>query len=242
MNERRRTEALSAADQEALDRSKRQIQQPVEAVVRQMTDGLPGSFLDQIGTIEKRQKASSMDARAQAHAAATLQPTVDADVPAIVRLMNRAYRGTGTGSGWNSEADDMSGDRTSEALLRADIAAHPNAALLVWRTPADVQGCVWLQPLVDGTWYVGSLTIDPRLQNAGLGRQLLAAAERWVRERGGQAMRMTVVNARDTLIAWYVRRGYQPTGETEPFPYDDTRFGVPKRHDLVFIVLQKRLG
>lgn len=66
---------------------------------------------------------------------------------------------------------------------------------------------------------------------------LLAAAERWARERGAARVRMTVVNVRDTLIAWYLRRGYAPTGETAPFPYGDERFGTPLRDDLAFVVL-----
>jgi len=49
------------------------------------------------------------------------------------------------------------------------------------------------------------------------------------------------VNVRDTLIAWYERRGYAPTGETRPFPYGDQRFGEPLRDDLAFIVLEKNL-
>ncbi len=36
-------------------------------------------------------------------------------------------------------------------------------------------------------------------------------------------------------------RGYLPTGETRPFPYGDERFGIPRRDDLVFVVLEKRL-
>ena len=52
---------------------------------------------------------------------------------------------------------------------------------------------------------------------------------------------MTVINVRDTLIAWYVRRGYALTGETEPFPYGDNRFGIPRRDDLHSVVLRKRL-
>ena len=52
---------------------------------------------------------------------------------------------------------------------------------------------------------------------------------------------MTVVSVRETLIAWYERHGYRRTGETERFPYDDTRFGVPLRSDLEFVVLEKRL-
>lgn len=62
------------------------------------------------------------------------------------------------------------------------MSAKPEAVLLVWRGSKDVQGCVWLEPLADDAWYLGSLTVDPRLQNTGAGRQLLTASEGWVRE------------------------------------------------------------
>jgi hypothetical protein len=55
-------------------------------------------------------------------------------------------------------------------------------------------------------------------------------------------MRMTVIRQREGLIAWYRRRGYEPTGETEPFPYGDERFGVPLRDDLEFVVLEKPIA
>ena len=70
---------------------------------------------------------------------------------------------------------------------------------------------------------------------------MLSAAEQWVRERGATRVRMTVVNVRDSLIAWYVRRGYHRTGKTETFPYGDDRFGRPLRDDLCFVVLEKHL-
>ena len=74
-----------------------------------------------------------------------------------------------------------------------------------------------------------------------LGKILLSAAEQWVRDRGGKRIRMHVVNVRDALIAWYLRRGYRKTGESEPFPYGDDRFGAPLRDDLRFLVLEKDL-
>jgi hypothetical protein len=43
------------------------------------------------------------------------------------------------------------------------------------------------------------------------------------------------------LIAWYARRGYLLTGEREPFPYGQPRFGLPRRDDLYFAVLEKKL-
>lgn len=167
----------------------------------------------------------------------------DADVPSVVSLMNRAYRGSGSSAGWNSESAYISGARTTETLLRADLRAKPGASFLKWVLPSSGQlsGCVWLEPMENGTWYLGSLATDPDQQNTGLGKTLLSAAEQWVRERGGSRVRMTVVNVRDTLIAWYLRRGYHRTGETEPFPYGDDRFGIPLRDDLTFVVLEKAL-
>jgi hypothetical protein len=54
-------------------------------------------------------------------------------------------------------------------------------------------------------------------------------------------VRMTVISLRSSLIAWYERRGYRRTGESEPFPYGDERVGVPLRDDLHFVVLDKAL-
>ena len=85
------------------------------------------------------------------------------------------------------------------------------------------------------------MTVRPDLQNRQLGRALLAAAEDFAKERGARRIHMTMVHVRETLIAWYLRRGYALTGETEPFPYGDERFGRPLRDDLHFVVLEKDL-
>lgn len=169
-------------------------------------------------------------------------PVVDNDIPEIVRLMNRAYRGN-TGSGWSTHEPYLAGDRTTEALLRADLVKSPAAVLLKWLDPQDksMTGCVWLEPLDGSTWYLGSLAIDPEKQNGGLGRTMLQAAEDWARGRGAERMRMSVTNVREALIAWYLRRGYERTGKTEPFPYGDDRFGKPLRDDLCFVILEKPL-
>jgi GNAT superfamily N-acetyltransferase len=168
-------------------------------------------------------------------------PITDDDVPGIVTLMNRAYRGAGA-AGWSTQESYLSGDRITEDLLRADLAAKPHASLLKWEEGGDLLGCVWIEPLDDDMWYLGSLATDPTLQASGLGKILLSAAEHWVRERGATRIRMNVVNVRDALIAWYLRRGYHKTGETEPFPYGDDRFGMPLRDDLGFLVLEKELS
>jgi ribosomal protein S18 acetylase RimI-like enzyme len=169
------------------------------------------------------------------------RPVADGDVPAIVRLMNRAYRGADNAFGWTTEETYLAGNRTTEEFLRADIEGRPSASLLKWQDAEmeTITGCVWLEPITDDTWYLGSLAVDPGRQNGGLGRTMLAAAEGWARDRGARRIRMTVINVRDALIAWYLRRGYSTTGATEPFPYGDDRFGKPLRDDLCFVVLEK---
>ena len=175
--------------------------------------------------------------------ASELVPAEDADVPGIVALINSAFRGSGTSSGWTTETGYITGDRTTELLLRAELSAKPDASLLTWRDEGEgtLKGCVWLEPLGDDTWYLGSLAVDPQRQNGGLGHALLSSAEQWIRARGGKRVRMTVVNVRKALIAWYLRRGYLETGEKKPFPYGDCRYGTPQRDDLSFVVLEKHL-
>lgn len=170
----------------------------------------------------------------------SLQPATPADYPDIIALTNRAFRDTSAEGSWNVE-DMIEGERVNDSLLRDDVAA-PGANLLIWRgADGEHLGHVRLDAAPDGVWFLGLLTVRPDRQASGLGRKLLAAAEDWARERGAREMRMTVVHQRETLIAWYVRRGYELTGETKPFPYGDTRFGRPTRPDLFFDVLEKAL-
>jgi GNAT superfamily N-acetyltransferase len=171
-----------------------------------------------------------------------LTVATDADVPAIVGLINRAFRGKGDDESWSTQEHYIEGTRTTIDMLREEMSAHPDAKMLLWRRPdGSLLGCVWMQPEANGVWYLGSLSIDPREQNGGLGQRLLAATEEWARARGAREIRMTVVQIRAALLAWYARRGYVLTGETKPFPYGDERYGRPTRDDLHFVVLRKRL-
>ncbi len=172
-----------------------------------------------------------------------LQHATEADYPEIIDLVNVAFRGTGPAASWNIETGILEGQRINDSLLREDLVTHPGSHLLIHRDPEDrsLLGSVMLAPENDGTWYLGTLAVRPALQNRQLGRTLLAACEDFARSHGAARIRMTVLFVRDTLIAWYERRGYAPTGETKPFPYGDDRFGKPLRDDLYFVVLQKDL-
>jgi GNAT superfamily N-acetyltransferase len=170
-----------------------------------------------------------------------LRAANECDYTAIIDLVNLAFRGTGPTASWNIEAGIIEGQRLTESLLRQDLAASPDAHLLIHRddTKGALLGTVWLEPKKGGVWYLGLLTVRPDLQKQQLGRTLLAASEEFARQHGARCIRMTVVNVREGLIAWYLRRGYTLTGETKPFPYGDNRFGTPLRDDLHFVELEK---
>ena len=161
-----------------------------------------------------------------------------ADVPAIVGLVTSAYRGEASRIGWTTEADLLDGERIDPGVLRADIERPRSRVLLVERDGALV-ACAHVA-VEDGAGYFGMFAVRPDLQGAGLGNALLLEAERVVRDEWMlAALRMTVIDVRDELIAWYERRGYRRTGIRKPVPYGDTRFGVPRRDDLRFEVLEK---
>jgi ribosomal protein S18 acetylase RimI-like enzyme len=173
-----------------------------------------------------------------------LEHATEADYPEIINLVNAAYRGTDADSvqSWNQEIGILEGTRTDDSLLREEASA-PGAHLLIDRDPQDssILGTVLLVPAEDDAWYLGMLAVCPALQNQHLGRALLTAAEVFAKAHGASSICMGVLNVRDTLIAWYERRGYTRTGKTEPFHYDDIRFGKPLRDDLEFVILEKQL-
>lgn len=162
------------------------------------------------------------------------------DVPDLVRLVESAYRGQASRAGWTTEADLLDGQRLDAAMATAAVTAPDGLVLLGLDGGAPV-GCCQLERR-DGYAYFGMFAVDPRRQGAGLGRAVLAGAERHAAEHwGATELRMTVITQRSDLIGWYERRGYVRTGETSPFPYGDRRFGIPRRDDLRFEVLVKKL-
>jgi ribosomal protein S18 acetylase RimI-like enzyme len=170
-----------------------------------------------------------------------LQPAKETDLPAIIAMMNAAFRGIEAERGWSTEAQYIQGERTNESLLREEIARGACYLLAKEDGTSVLQGCVSLQASSPEKWYLGSLTVSPALQKRGFGRTLLAAAEQYAATHGAQIIEMTVVHVRDALISWYERRGYQRTGEMRPFPYGDHRYGTPTRNDLEFVVLERHL-
>lgn len=161
-----------------------------------------------------------------------------ADIPVIVALVESAYRGESGMRGWTTESHLLEGQRTDAADVGALI-ARPGSYVLLAERDGQVRASCHVEQQGE-TGYFGMFAVDPGEQGTGLGKQVLAEAERIARDDWHcRAMRMTVIEQRGELIAWYERRGYRRTGEYQPFPYGDERFGIPLRDDLRFEVLRK---
>jgi GNAT superfamily N-acetyltransferase len=162
------------------------------------------------------------------------------DVPEVVALVQSAYRGEASRAGWTTEAEFLDGQRTDEALV-AGIVDDPSSRLLLAFDGDRLVACCHLERREDHA-YFGMFAVRPGEQGGGVGRGVLAEAERQVRaDWRVREMQMTVISVRAELIAWYERRGYVRTGKMSPFPYGDDRFGRPRRDDLEFELLTKPL-
>jgi len=160
----------------------------------------------------------------------------------LAHLVNSAYRGEYAEQGWTSEASILGGQRTDAESLSAIIQTpHHQIELAFDNVSKQLIGCVHLIQEAPNTLYFGMLTVEPKLQGQGLGKILLNHVESVAKAYGLGRIRFTVIPTRTELVAFYERRGYRPTGRTEPFPENDPKFGLPKVSDLVLKEYEKIL-
>jgi len=167
-----------------------------------------------------------------------------ADAPLLQPLVQSAYRGDSSRLGWTTEAELLAGERIDVAGIAAKITAPGSAVLMATDADGVLVGCCEVLKRSANVAYFGMFAIDPLRQAGGLGRQVLAYAERYCEEQWGtQKLEMNVIWVRKELISWYQRRGYRVTGERKEFPYHELKDeGLALKDDLHFEVLEKVLG
>lgn len=130
-----------------------------------------------------------------------------ADTQAITDVINAAFR--------QAESFFIERDRISEDEVRAFL---QSGEFLVAEDGAAMIGCVYLERRAE-RGYIGLLSVDPSHQRSGLGSELMVAAEGRCREMGCGFSDLQIVNLRQELPDFYLRRGYVVTG-TGPFRPD----------------------
>lgn len=167
--------------------------------------------------------------------------TVD-DAEAVAALVHSAYRGEESRRGWTTEADLVAGQRADAGMVRHLVGRDDDEVLVAVDDDGAPFACCHLQRR-DATAYLGMFAVRPERQGGGVGRAMLAAAEGWARDRwGATTLEITVLNHRPELLAWYERCGFTRTGAEHPFPYEDRRFGEPRRPDLVLLGMARPIA
>jgi GNAT superfamily N-acetyltransferase len=172
----------------------------------------------------------------------TIEAAKPDEVADIVTVMERAYRGDVSRKGWTSEADLIDGARTSVPEMLASINDPKTYTLVAKAQDGRIIGCASVT--FDGPSCIfGKFAVDPEEQAGGIGKRLLAQAERVAIEHFGVSrMTMTVVDGRPELEAFYERRGYQRTGNITYMSDIHTSDDMTMGHDLVLNEYAKTLA
>jgi ribosomal protein S18 acetylase RimI-like enzyme len=158
------------------------------------------------------------------------------EVGKIVQLVNSAYRPTVENKGWTHEAALITGERTNIHQVKEAI---NSSVILVGTHDQDIVACVQVEQK-GGEAYISMLAVEPRLQDAGIGKLMLGEAEIYVYTTWGiNHLALVVVSRRQELIEFYLRRGYSSSGETLPYPVQ-CGVGRPKDEKLDLTILRKQ--
>jgi GNAT superfamily N-acetyltransferase len=165
----------------------------------------------------------------------------DADdefVAHVVDLVNRVYAEAEEGI-WRDGATRTNAQEVA-AIIRA-------GQLAVARLNGQLVGAVRVQRLSDSLGEFGMLVAAPEHRGAGIGRRLVAFAERWARDQGLRRIQLELLVPRtwshpvkEFLRDWYTRIGYRPvrTGCLETaYPALEPQLATP----CDFVIYHKNL-
>jgi ribosomal protein S18 acetylase RimI-like enzyme len=157
----------------------------------------------------------------------------------ISAFVNSAYRGEFSRKGWTTEADLLDGLRTNTQQILGLI-EECNSMFMLCKADSELQGSVHLHNTHEGV-HISMLAVHPLLQNRGIGKALLQAAELAAQQTwSANRFVMSVIPCRHELIAFYERRGYRRTGISKAFPINPSLW-TPKVADLRLELLEKIL-
>ncbi|NUM58860.1 MAG: GNAT family N-acetyltransferase [Bdellovibrionaceae bacterium] len=176
------------------------------------------------------------------------------EAPDIVKLVNSAYRGEPSKTGWTTEADLLDGQRTDYDQIIHAIEEPFSSIVVAKNVHNQIVACCEIKIIPQDYFfskhtqltignrnlYFGMFTVTPDLQNSGLGKQVLTHIEGLATKWGLDKIQMSVITQRKELIDFYLRRGFSLLPHLIDFP-SDPKFGVPKVENLKMIILEKKI-
>lgn len=167
-----------------------------------------------------------------------LRPALATDIPALTVLINRCYLFE---EGWTSESELVGGIRTNQNEIQSVIEDEKQHFFVYPQTNSEHEavktgellGCINIGIEDDGA-YIGFFAVNPELQGSGVGSIMLEKAEILAqsylteqKERDKtvdkKPIKMLVLKGRDKMLAYYQRRGYVCTGNTQSFSNNNSK-------------------
>jgi ribosomal protein S18 acetylase RimI-like enzyme len=145
------------------------------------------------------------------------------DIDPLVRLINAAFI---------VEKPIIDGDRIDVERL---CAMYSTGKFLVLEENSALISCVYVELKEDRRGYIGLLAVEPDRQKSGLGRRMIAAAEKYLKDAGCEFADLRVVNIRAELQPIYEKFGYSVTAIA---PIPDS---IPLKIPSYFTVMTKDL-
>ncbi len=142
----------------------------------------------------------------------TLRPAEPKDIDDVTGLINQAFV---------AESPYVSGERIHSDGVRELLST---GTFLLGELEGMLVAAVYVERRGDSA-HIGLVSVTPSRQGAGLGAQIMLAAEVHCRAAGYLQMELRFINHRDELRRFYTRLGYVETGVIES--PDPARMKVP---------------
>jgi GNAT superfamily N-acetyltransferase len=163
------------------------------------------------------------------------------DIEPLEKLIQYAFRGGKSTKSWTGEEHLVRGPRITLDGLKQILTSPEQVILiaeLVDSAEPKIVGCIHLTKEGEHT-HVGMLAVDPDTQSVGAGKFLMTWTEQVAREEYSSTDIIgEVVSGRPELMDWYLRLGYEKTGETAPFNPEGV---TPLVDGLHFVKIRKAL-
>ncbi|OKL62784.1 hypothetical protein UA08_01522 [Talaromyces atroroseus] len=164
------------------------------------------------------------------------------DAERIQQLVQSAFRTIDSRVGWTGDEELASNFRLEVRDVLANI-AKPNLVTMIAVDKNDAPvATIEVAHRDNSIGRISSFAVDDHYQRGGVGRQVLAYAEDYCRRTWNvEKFSLNALSSRKALLEWYMRRGYQKTGETSPFPREKfSNLVLPE--DLCFVELEKNFS
>jgi GNAT superfamily N-acetyltransferase len=164
------------------------------------------------------------------------------DALRIQQLIQSAFRTEDSREDWTGNMELASNFRVEVEEVEARISNDDVITLMAVDSNNALVGSIEVSKRGTDCGRLSMIAVDDRYQRGGVGRQILSYAEDFCQQTWGVTrFSLNALSTRPALIEWYLRCGYQKTGETSPFPREKfSNISLPD--DMCFIELEKDFG